>query len=189
MEDSLYCYDNPDPFFELVYLVRELISSRTLLTSSPRLLLAPLFRTCEATWPALMYCHPRRAYHRTHCCRYPQRRRYVFLMRLTRILLGARSTEGERPICPSLLLFTILSLLHSYPKGEKMKEFQETFQSKYMTIWRSVNSKIRGLVFIVNSLFILTVWTVGQLRKGCVVFCYLERLFFTTNVCTTVIVR
>lgn len=96
MEDSLYCYDNPDSFFELVYLVRELISSRTLLTSSPRLLLAPLFRTCEATWPALMYCHPRRAYHRTHCCRYPQRRRYVFLMRLTRILLGARSTEGEQ---------------------------------------------------------------------------------------------
>lgn len=128
MEDSLYCYDNPDPFFELVYLVRELISSRTLLTSSPRLLLAPLFRTCEATWPALIYCHPRRAYHRTHCCRCPQRRRYVFLMRLTRILLGVRSTEGEQAN------MSVLCCLQSSPpstptqKARKLKNFQKRFK-------------------------------------------------------------
>lgn len=40
------------------------------------------------------------------------------------------------------------------------------FQSKYMKISRSVNPKIRGFLFKVNSLTIVSVWTVGYLRKG-----------------------
>lgn len=64
----LYGYDNPRPFLWTCLSRTRVHLECSFLTTGPRLLLAPLFRSCEATWPAFIFCHPRRAYHRTHCC-------------------------------------------------------------------------------------------------------------------------